>query len=99
MTACMGTDLLKGPLQLSEQHGGALFSSLSPNNHIQINARQVSTMMTKEFSDNALYSVPYNGVAGFSAGGNAKPGIRVLILLPDNKKRPSGHHRGTIGQS
>ncbi len=75
MTTCMGTDLLKGALQLSEQDCRALFSSLPSNNDIQINARQVGTMMTKKFSDNPLQSVANNGIAGFSAGGYPKPGV------------------------
>lgn len=95
----MGTDLLKGPLQLSEQNRRALFSSLPPNNHIQINARQVGTMMTKEFSDNAFQPVANNGVARLSAGGNPKPWMGTIVGFPDNKKRPSGDHGGTIGQS
>lgn len=75
MTTCLGTDLLKGSLQLSEQDCRVLFSSLSSNNHIQINARQEGTMMTKKFSDNPLQPIPNDGVADFSAGGYPKPGV------------------------
>jgi hypothetical protein len=86
-------------MQLGEQHRCALFSSLTSNNHIQINARQAGTMVTKEFSDNALQSVPNNSVAGLFTGGYPKPRMCAIVLLPDNKKRPSGDHSGTIGQS
>lgn len=56
-------------------------------------------MVTKEFSDNALQSVPNNSVAGLFTGGYPKPRMCAIVLLPDNKKRPSGDHSGTIGQS